>query len=171
MWISQPMSKTLSPHENDQAALADLINLLGGDSHVEIERDLEEEYVAETINRARGLLARALAEEKMSPAALARKMNVDRSLVTRFFKSQGDMKMSTLALFARALNRKWIIDLEVSQQKKFGNYFPPVCTSGPVSGQLHYSDASQGLPENLSPDELYVYFYGISSNTPEMVEA
>lgn len=95
------------------------------DERVEIERDYEEEDIQGLINVARSLLSEAVSEDNIRPSDLASIMNVHRSLVTRFFHSHGDIKISTLAIFARALNRKWFLTLEKRPSLKDKNYYSP----------------------------------------------
>ena len=79
------------------------------DGRVTIERDYEEEDIQRLVNIARSLLFEAVSEDNIRPSDLASRMGVHRSLVTRFFRSHGDVKTSTFVLFARALNRNWFL--------------------------------------------------------------
>ncbi|WP_204737457.1 helix-turn-helix domain-containing protein [Gluconacetobacter azotocaptans] len=98
----------------------DLAFLLGGDA-AQLERDYEEEAIQRLVNRARGLLAEAVSQDGVKPAELADRLNVNRSLVTRFFRSGQDMKVSTLALMARALGREWVLELTDRRDEQPGN--------------------------------------------------
>lgn len=118
------MSKNLSPRDDEMKVIAELANLLGGMEAVHAERDYEEEYVQCVINRVRGLLMEAIKIEGIKPSELADRLGVDRSQVTRFFRSGRDMKVSTLAIIARALNRKWIIELADVREQCLGNARP-----------------------------------------------
>lgn len=43
---------------------------------------------------------------------LARKLNVSPAVVSRFFSNEGDMRLSTAVLFARALDCEWTFTLK-----------------------------------------------------------
>lgn len=124
-WTQLLMSKNLSRRDDEMSVIADFSNLLGGVEKVAPERDYEEEYVQFVINRCRGLLMEAVRNDDIKPSDLASRLDVDRSLVTRFFRSGRDMKVSTLAIMARALGREWVIHLDDLRDKDVGNA-PPV---------------------------------------------
>lgn len=124
MWIQKQMSNTSSPRDATPGALIDddlqeLTALLGGPAG-EVTRDRKEEIAGALIDRMRALLIRAVNDQKVSAADLAKRLDVDRSLVTRFFRSGKDMKVSTLALMADALDRSWVIEL-VGRTTERGN--------------------------------------------------
>lgn len=104
-------------------AFEDVLALLGADKHVPLKRDYDEEYIARVVNRVRGLLAQAVHERNITLTELAQKLGVNRSLVTRFFNSEGDMKVSTLALIAKALGKEWDIRLSDCRESKEGSNF------------------------------------------------
>lgn len=109
------MTQTLSHHDADNDFQA-IVELLGEKASVP-DRDYEEEEVMGIVRRARGLLVRAAMDDGVSDAEIGRRLGVSRSLVTRFFRSERDMKVSTLVLIGRALGRRWSIDLEVENEK------------------------------------------------------
>lgn len=118
------MSNNLSPRDGEMSVITEFSNLLGGTEEIAPERDYEEEYVQLIINRCRGLLMEAVKNDDIKPSDLANRLNVDRSLVTRFFHSGRDMKVSTLAIMARALDRRWIIELADIREQCFRNTPP-----------------------------------------------
>ena len=119
------MSKNSSHHKADQNSLAALTALLAG-AGGDIERDYEEEAVQRLINHARSLLAEAVTLDGIKPSELSARLGVHRSLVTRFFRSHSDIKVSTLAVMARALGREWVFCLEKQDTNYCTNYPPNV---------------------------------------------
>ena len=139
------MSKnSLPPKSCDNSDWEALTAMLGGQPPT-LQRDYDEEAVQMMINHLRGLLGEAVTKERIRPAELSRRMRVHRSLVTRFFRSKGDMKVSTLALIARAIGYKWAIDLVKCEARDRPNYTPQLDVR-PTA----WENSTRGEEENLT---------------------
>lgn len=135
------MSNTLSP--TDIADLADLRRLFGEVSDTP-QVDTDERDCARFIAHIRGLLAEATHEERMSVVNLAKALGTSKAAVSRHLRSDGDIRASTMWQFAKALNRKWKIELEpIEANTRYGhNFFAPT----PISRSSFSSPSEVVLP-------------------------
>lgn len=104
------MSETSSA---SPASLSELDDLLGGAvqsvQHSEHERlQLEASVLAD---RVRTLLKQAMTEDDVSVRALARRLDVSPSVISRRLSSEGDLKLWTAAALAHALGRVFEVEL------------------------------------------------------------
>lgn len=95
--MNQP-EEELSPAE---------ISAIFGDHVEEAHPDPREIEVALTLDKIRDLLKEAAEEESVGINDLARRLDVAPSSVSRFFSSEGDMRVSTIVLYALALGRSF----------------------------------------------------------------
>lgn len=137
------MSNSLSPH--DKNVLEELTKLLGVVKN-EPKRDYDEEAAYKLINEARGLLMEAINDDRIKRSELARRLNVNPSLVTRFFKSGNDMKVSSLAFMARAIGREWKLQLIKPQTGTGCNY-----DVRPSAWNINQPETDKNLNESVSP--------------------
>lgn len=79
-----------------------------------IEPNPDEIEIALALITIREQLSTAAKEEGMGVNKLASCLQVSPSVVSRLLKSEGDMRVSTAVLFARAVNRSWRLVLERS---------------------------------------------------------
>ncbi len=127
------MSTDLSPTEASELdeMLAEFGAAVGWP---DVDPDMRE--VAGVAAHVRGLLAEATAREGMSISDIARRLNVSKSAVSRHLRSDGDIRISTAVLLARALGRHWTIDLVPGNAtaSPTANYriIDPVSVSGPL---------------------------------------
>jgi DNA-binding transcriptional ArsR family regulator len=89
---------------------ADLDALLGGKVG-EINPDLADTAIAVLTARTRGEIVTAASEAGVGVRELARRLGVSAAAVSRHLRSEGDMRLSTAALFASALGLEWRIKL------------------------------------------------------------
>ncbi len=89
---------------------AQLIALLGADAATPI-RDPEAEDVAGVLGTIRAQLLAAAREEGVSTREMARRLGVSAAAVSRQLRSDRDLRVSTAVLLARALNRRWHVQL------------------------------------------------------------
>jgi transcriptional regulator with XRE-family HTH domain len=73
--------------------------------------DPEMREVSAIIAHVRALLAEATQRDRVGVTELARRLGVSKSAVSHQLRSDADMRIGTAVLFARALGRKWEIDL------------------------------------------------------------
>ena len=116
------MSTTLSPI--DAKSLEDLRREFGVVTSVP-EINEESLEAASLAAHVRGLLAEATHQDKVSVTELARRLKVTKSAVSRHLHADGDMRLSTMAMFARALGRKFIVELrfDANSDQPKGNFF------------------------------------------------
>ena len=112
------MSATLSAAEEE--ALAELRAEFGTVSGMP-QIDPDGRAAALLAQEARGLIFEAIQDDKITLTELARRLGVSKAAVSRQMNSDGDIKVSTLAIIARALGR----EVEITMRKA-----PP-----PASGQ------------------------------------
>jgi DNA-binding transcriptional ArsR family regulator len=62
---------------------------------------------ATLVGRVRGEILAAVNEDGVGVRELARRLDVSPAAVSRHLRSEGDLRLSTAALFAAALGRKW----------------------------------------------------------------
>jgi DNA-binding transcriptional ArsR family regulator len=101
------MSKVSSPTLQCDA---ELDTLLGGPVG-ELKPDLSDIAIAVLTARARGEILAAAREAGVGVRELARRLGVSPAAVSRHLRSEGDMRLSTAALFACALGLEWRIRL------------------------------------------------------------
>lgn len=89
---------TLAPEE-----VAELF----GSTVEQVAPDDDELRVALVLRAIRSLLAEAAQEEGIGVTQLASRLNVSPSVISRMFRSEGDMRVSTATLCAHALGRSW----------------------------------------------------------------
>lgn len=108
--MERTMSQSLSPDEH--ALLRKLANEWDTAPKLGLRRANPPEVAAATLmQRARGALAEALANDKVSVRELARRLNVSPAAVSRMMNSEGDVRLGTLAVCAHALGREWTMEL------------------------------------------------------------
>jgi AcrR family transcriptional regulator len=88
----------------------DLRSLLGGPVR-KLELDHREVAAAVLSARARGEIVAAAKEAGVGVRELARRLGVSAAAVSRHLRSDGDMRLSTAALFADALGYEWQLAL------------------------------------------------------------
>src|SRR6516162_10444928 len=89
---------------------ADLDALLGGKVG-ELNPDLADTAIAVLTARTRGEIVTAASEAGVGVRELARRLGVSAAAVSRHLRSEGDMRLSTAALFADALGHEWRLGL------------------------------------------------------------
>jgi hypothetical protein len=90
-------------------AFADLV---GGAVAGSATIDRADRATAKLVADFRGQLNEALAAEGIGVRGLARKLSISGSAVSRQLRAEGDIRASTAALFADALNRDWVVTLK-----------------------------------------------------------
>jgi AcrR family transcriptional regulator len=101
------MSKISSPTSEE---IAELGALLGGPVR-KVQVDPSDLAVAVLTGRARGEILAAAKEAGIGVRELARRLGVSAAAVSRHLRSEGDMRLSTAALFADALGYEWRLAL------------------------------------------------------------
>jgi len=101
------MSKTSSATPEE---IAELRALLGGPVR-KVEVDHRDLAVAVLTGRARGEILAAAREAGVGVRELARRLGVSPAAVSRHLRSDGDMRLSTAAIFADALGCEWRLAL------------------------------------------------------------
>jgi DNA-binding transcriptional ArsR family regulator len=102
------MSNTLSQIEQTEL---DELRRAFGEIEGEPEIDADQRESAAFLAHIRGLLAEATHEEKASVSTLAKLLGISKAAVSHHLRSEGDIRASTMWSFAKALNRRWKIDL------------------------------------------------------------
>ena len=105
------MSANLSP--TDEEALAELRAIFGTVSGMPYI-DPDGRAAARLAQDARGLLIEATHQDKITLTELARRLGVSKAAISRQMNSDGDIKVGTLAIIARALGREVEITLRKS---------------------------------------------------------
>ena len=102
------MSQILS--QTELSALADMQAEFGVVDHLpKIDPAMRE--VAAVVAHVRALLAEATQQDKVGVTELAGRLGVSKSAVSHQLRSDADMRLGTAVLLARALGRKWDINL------------------------------------------------------------
>jgi transcriptional regulator with XRE-family HTH domain len=89
-----------------EAPDAELMEIFGGTVQP-IEPDPDEMSVTLTLQELRAQLVDAAKRDGVGVNQLARRLHVAPSSVSRALGDSGDMRVSTLVLYARALGRRW----------------------------------------------------------------
>ena len=89
---------------------AEAARILGGQVE-DLEVSSDEIDVALVLRGLRHQLAEAAESEHVGVNELARRLDVSPSAVSRMTRSDGDMRVSTLVLWAKALGREWDVRL------------------------------------------------------------
>lgn len=76
-----------------------------------VECDEEELAVARLINSARGQIREMMERKKIKVTDLSKKLNVKVPTISRFLNSEGDFKISTIAVISYALEAHFTISL------------------------------------------------------------
>ncbi len=98
---------------------AEIAEMFGGEAQP-IETDPDEMAVATILARIRVLLHKAAEDGDVRVNQLAKRLNVSPSVVSRLLRSEGDMKVSTAVLWARALGKVWSFALEDMDSGAYG---------------------------------------------------
>ena len=121
------MSKTSAhnPAPSGPAPLDEaLIALVGAGTATPI-RDAEAEDIAGILGMIRAQLLAAAKAEGVSTREMARRLGVSAAAVSRQLRSDRDLRVSTAVLLARALNRRWSVQLgSVGQPSPQANLDP-----------------------------------------------
>ena len=106
--IVAAMSKTSThnPEPLDEALVA-----LVGAGTAEPARDAEAEDIAGALGTIRAQLLAAAREKGVSTREMARRLGVSAAAVSRQLRSDRDLRVSTAVLLARALDRRWSVQL------------------------------------------------------------
>jgi hypothetical protein len=107
----------MSATSSDNAVLSELIELLGG-SVEPVQHDPQSRAHLEALvlaDRFRTLIKKAMREDDVSVRALAARLGVSPSVVSRRLTSDGDMKIWTAAAIADALGRAFHVDLRATR--------------------------------------------------------
>lgn len=108
------MSANLS--QTDEEALAELRAEFGTVSGMP-KIDPDGFAAALLAQQARGLLIEATHQDKITLTELARRLGVSKAAISRQMNSDGDLKVGTLAIIARALG----CDVEITLRRKDGS--------------------------------------------------
>ena len=84
----------------------EILEIFGGEVQP-IESDAQELEVGLALHSIRNQLATTAAHANIGTVQLAKRAGVAPSAVSRFLSSEGDMKVSTAILYARALGHRW----------------------------------------------------------------
>lgn len=103
---------------------AEIAEMFGGQAQA-IETDPDEMAVAAALMRMRGLLREAAENDDVRVGQLADRLNVSPSVVSRMLRSEGDMKVSTAVLWARALGKVWHLTLHDLHKGGYGRNADP----------------------------------------------
>ena len=102
------MSKTSSP--TDALTLEGLLRVFG-DANVTPAIDRQAMAAADVSAHVRGLITAAIHQDKVSLTELAQRLGVTKAVVAGQLNADGNMRLSTMALFAQALGRRFDIVL------------------------------------------------------------
>ena len=108
--------------ESDTLSSEEIQDLFGGEA-TPIKVDPDEMAVSLVLRSIRNQLADCAEATNVGVNQLARRLDVSPSSVSRFLNGEGDLRVSTAVLYARALGRAWNIALsqeETAPEK--GNY-------------------------------------------------
>jgi transcriptional regulator with XRE-family HTH domain len=101
-------SLATSSAEDDNAAL---LALVGGEVTQAPQIDPTDLEVAVAVGRVRGQILAAANREGIGVREIARRMKISAAAVSRQLRSEGDMRVSTAILLARALKQRWYFSL------------------------------------------------------------
>lgn len=127
------MSKTSThnPEPLDEA----LIALVGAGTAAPI-RDAEAEAIAGVLGTIRAQLLAAAREQGVSTREMARRLGVSAVAVSRQLRSDRDLRVSTAVLLARALDRRWSVQLgKRGQPSPQANLHAPPARARPGRGE------------------------------------
>ena len=99
-----------SSHPEEQV-LNTWVDVLGGPAGA-VEVNSEEMAAHRLFGLFRVQLKEAIDTDAVAVGALARRLHVSPSAVSRFLHGDGDLKASTAALFAHVLGREWNVSLD-----------------------------------------------------------
>ena len=89
----------------------ELIALVGAGAATPI-RDPEAEDIADLLGTIRRQVLSAAREDGVSTREIARRLGVSAAAVSRQLRSDHDLRVSTVVLLARALDRRWSLTLK-----------------------------------------------------------
>ena len=127
------MSKTSThnPEPLDEA----LVALVGTGTAAPI-RDAEAEAIAGVLGTIRAQLLAAAREQGVSTREMARRLGVSAAAVSRQLRSDRDLRVSTAVLLARALDRRWSVQLgKRGQPSPQANLHAPPARARPGRGE------------------------------------
>jgi transcriptional regulator with XRE-family HTH domain len=88
----------------------DVAEIFGGEVGT-VETDADEIEVSLAVNTIRDHLKAAAKEDGVGINQLAHRLDISPSSVSRFLGGEGDVRVSTVVLYGRALGRKWDFSL------------------------------------------------------------
>jgi hypothetical protein len=89
---------------------AELAEMFGGEVQP-VEVDAQEVEVGLALQSIRGQITDAAERAKVGTVKLAERLGIAPSAVSRYLGGEGDMKVSTAVLYARALGHRWHFSL------------------------------------------------------------
>lgn len=89
---------------------AEVIEIFGGEVGT-VETNADETEVSLALNTIRDHLIAAAKEDGVGVNQLAHRLDISPSSVSRFLGGDGDVRVSTVVLYGRALGRKWDFSL------------------------------------------------------------
>lgn len=110
-----------------QTEISEMTDLLTefGSARETIDFDHDSESIAVLTGRIRGQLLEAISTDKVSLGELARRLRVSKSAVSRHLRGDGDLRISTAVLLAKALGRHWAITLRKDVPERRTNWPGP----------------------------------------------
>jgi DNA-binding transcriptional ArsR family regulator len=137
-------------------AALDEMRRLFGEVEGEPQVDPDQRSAANFVAHIRGLLAEATHDEKLSVSNLANLLGISKAAVSRHLRSDGDIRASTMSHFAKALNRRWELNLVPANMPPHHgpNFFqrseaPSTSSGGLVEPPITMGDPA---PNPRSPD-------------------
>jgi hypothetical protein len=156
------MSRSSSPtssHEDDDAAV---LALAGGKVTKAPQIDPSDLEIAVALGRVRGQILAAAKRDGIGVRELARRMKISASAVSRQLSSEGDMRLSTAILLARALGQRWHFSLSPRDAASHTNESSPAKTESSIANksesmelELPNTFSSNGVSFRTSRTTLY----------------
>lgn len=109
--------RDMADAEHTRAEIDEMAALLGGEVQ-QVHPHPDEQEVFLVLSKIRQLLLLATEEENVGVSQLANRLGVSVSAASRMVHREGDMRVSTAVLWARALSRVW--NLELSKMERVG---------------------------------------------------
>lgn len=130
------------------------LEMLFGGPMPELQRDPTETEIAVLTGRIRGQLAEAAQQEHLGIREIARDLGVSPSAVSRHLRSDGDIRVSTMVILARALHRRWTITLD--HARPAGNFFVQASYGpGGALAPTHPPATGTGAAKTLTGDRAF----------------
>jgi len=142
----------------------ELAELMGGDFEA-LNISAEERIIAGLLASVRGQIVAAMSADSIGVRQLSRRLGISGAAVSRHLNAEGDMRFSTAALLAHALQRHWEINLLSNQatiprtsnsyRNAYSHYETDLKVPPTVSATVTGSTGAEKRIEHDRPSEVF----------------